>query len=558
MIWNNYSLAQCLAPLLRQNIDKKGLGGLESLEAFNKNNIPIKAIKVSIDSRTLKPGEIFIAIKGQNYDGHSFIKDAVSKGASAIIASYENYKLALDSLGPESNADIGAFIKASIIPIIFVTDTLLALQKMASFFIKEVQPKVIGITGSNGKTTVKNMAVGLLQNYGLTGGTLGNFNNHIGLPLTILNSNPKSKYLVLEMGMSNKHELEKLTEIAPLDIALINNIGTNHIGNFQSAIELAEAKAEIFLKLKPSSVAVLTRNDQHYDFLLEYASKRNNNGHNNINNIVSFGSSSTAKVRLVNYVIEPSLNSSNSCAKVTVEIAKKFYCYTLPYYGEHFIINSLAAISVLVALKLTLKEEILISAFSCFKPEAGRGRQRRLIINGHNYPHKAILIDDCYNASFESIAALLNYLHSLRGRKLLILGDILEAGANIEKFYDSLGTKISKLSSENNNKQAEEGELECLILIGNNISYLHKKLIITPQSFPGPIYYYKTVKELIENFYEIFQEFINWNNKENNKEKEEKVEEEIIIAVKGSNGVGLKKFIKYLLTLSKISERGSS
>ena len=201
---------------------------------------------VSIDTRTISKGDLFIAIKGKTFDGHDYIENAILKGASAIISSKR----------------ISSIKK---IPMILVRSTRLFLGDLANWWRKKFKVKVIAITGSNGKTTVKEMIVSILgsrykRNQILY--TQGNYNNDIGVPLTLLQMSNTHEYAVIEMGMNNSGEISYLTKMAMPDFAVINNVGSAHIGNFNSKENIADAKIEIVDGLNKNGTLILNKNDE--------------------------------------------------------------------------------------------------------------------------------------------------------------------------------------------------------------------------------------------------------------------------------------------------------
>ncbi|OEY86508.1 UDP-N-acetylmuramoylalanyl-D-glutamate--2,6-diaminopimelate ligase [Wolbachia pipientis] len=353
---------------------------------------------VSTDTRNIKRGDLFIAIKGTNFDGHDFVHEAFAKGAAAAVVSRENIK---------------------VFPMVVVTDTLKALHNMASYYIKHLQAIVIAITGSVGKTTTKDMLYTVLSKCGISYANIGNFNNHIGLPLTILSTPANCEYLILEMGTSNKGEIAKLSKISNPNIAVITNIGYAHIANFPDVYALAQAKLEILHGIASNGILLLNHDDRYYDYLLLHA-------HQTINKIVSFGTHPNATVRL--------LNLTKNYAGLNLEVKlndNNIINFDLPIRREQFIHSALAVAAVIQSLKLDLPK----NAFDTFKIRQGRGDVHSIQYNGkHIY-----LIDDSYNASPTSMKAAIEdlggYFHN---RKIALLGDMLELGNHGIKFHRAL------------------------------------------------------------------------------------------------------------------------
>jgi UDP-N-acetylmuramoyl-tripeptide--D-alanyl-D-alanine ligase len=347
----------------------------------------------SIDTRTLKNGDIFIAIIGERFDGNDFIEEAFNKGASLVISSRPNI----------NNEQI-----------IEVENTNIALQKIAFFLIKKVNPKIIAITGSNGKTTTKELAAMILRNYFSDKHVLvskGNFNNNIGLPLTILELKKEHKYILLEMGMNHKGEIDQLCKIAPPDIAVITNIGEAHIENFKSRDDIASAKKEILTGAKRRSIAILPAEDDYYDFLKSSS---------NINKVIKFGFGNTCDVRF-----HPDENLySIKTRKISI------HCNLI---GEHNRMNIMAAIAIGEALgipcnviKESLDGHVIIS---------GRLEIKRL-------RKDIVLIDDTYNANPSSMMRAIDVLAEYKGNKILVIGDMAELGDLAIKHHKDLAKYI--------------------------------------------------------------------------------------------------------------------
>ncbi|AHX11396.1 UDP-N-acetylmuramoyl-tripeptide--D-alanyl-D-alanine ligase family protein [Neorickettsia helminthoeca str. Oregon] len=432
--------------------------------------IDISKSRFSIDSRTIEKGEIFIAIKGERCDAHTFIESAYLNGASAIITRKH---LECPELA---------------IPIIKVDDPVAAMQKLATMLIREYQPIVIGITGSNGKTTSKEFTAALLRNYGETHCNAGNLNSLIGLPLSVLNTDFPCKFLVLEMGMLHHGDIDLLNRIALPKVTIITNIGSAHIKFLGSQEAIALEKAKIFQNGCP---VVLNPNAPYSDLLIERAKESNST-------ILSFGEGKDCDIKLLDY--------SNS--RVSIEIYGARYTYQFPNYGLHFVYDSLAAIGVAKALELDITNELLENTFSTFQPSKGRGEHHNFSIDGK----KITVIDDTYNANYESISALIKYVQSTYSdmRVITIIGSIGDMGERAEEFYRKLAERV--------------GSLESLILIGTD------KISILKESLANSVALYADVDELINNFY-----------------RDHPLTQDTVIAIKGSRFMNLEKFVQHII-----------
>ena len=402
---------------------------------------------ISIDTRQIKKGDLFIAIKGKNFDGHNFLYEAFKKGAVAAIVNDEGCK------------DF---------PLIVVDDTLKALQNMAAYYIKHilVNTKVISITGSIGKTTTKDMLHTVLSQYGISYSTIGNFNNHIGLPLTVLGAPQSCEYLILEMGMSRSGEIRELSKISTPDIAVITNIEHAHTANFSSLIDIAQAKLEILHGMKSNGVLILNKDSKCYEYLSSYSDKR----------IINFGKSKDSMVHL--------LGCTNKQDGLNVKIRlsdNRIMNYDLYTKDQRYFYSVLAVIAIAESLKLTLPSH----TFKNFKIPEGRGNVCNI-----KYKNKHIrLIDDSYNASPVSMKAAIEvlgtYFHS---RRIALLGDMLELGSESIKFHIALLHTIVKY------------QIDKVYTVGDLMLELYKLL---PYEIKGM--HFKSSMQLKDNFYDIIQ-----------------------------------------------------
>ncbi|WP_265034468.1 MULTISPECIES: UDP-N-acetylmuramoyl-tripeptide--D-alanyl-D-alanine ligase [unclassified Wolbachia] len=439
---------------------------------------------ISTDTRSIKKGDLFIALKGKNFDGHNFLHEAFLKGAAAAIVSEGKYKN---------------------FPLIIVQDTLKALHDMASYYIRNVlvDAKVIAITGSVGKTTTKDMLHTVLSQYGVSHANEGNLNNNIGLPLTILKAPKNCQYLILEMGMNKASEIKELSQISNPNIAVITNIEPAHTENFSSLFDVAQAKLEILYGMKNNGTLILNRDNKYYDYLSSHANR----------NVISFGKDKNAEVCLLNLIRndESSVISALSSvipvprhwdpgSSIANEHIRRLYnkdwipasragmtsnrvanrlslkirlsdnqiinC-NLRVQGEHFAYSLLAVAAVVQSLGLDLSK--LPLALENFSVTKGRGNIHKVKYNG-KYIH---LIDDSYNASPTSMKAAIKTLSTYSNqRKVALLGDMLELGDKSIEFH----TDLVKTVTENNiDKVYTVGKfmLELHELLPGNIKGVH-------------------------------------------------------------------------------------
>jgi UDP-N-acetylmuramoyl-tripeptide--D-alanyl-D-alanine ligase len=389
------------------------------------NNIPIKGI--SIDSRTIRRGEVFFALKGKHYDGHMFIKEAINKGAVAIVCSNKfNFKVSSKS----------TFI-------IKIDDTLIALGQVANQYRnKFTKTKIIGITGSNGKTTTKDMLFEILRITGKTIASKDNCNNRIGLPMSIFNLDYDIKYAVFELGSSLCGEIKTLANILNPDIGLITNIGCTHLESFTSDNGVFIEKKALFDNMKKNSMRIINNDDKFLRLI------------NNDSNTMTFALTNIADIYVKN--IKFNFNETNFVlcyqdSKINIKIA------TIEKFN---ILNALAASSCAICLGIPLKsikyglEKFMLPPMRMEKVVTRRG---------------VILINDAYNANPSSMKESINSVLKIYSRKkiYLILGDMLELGPKADKYHFALG---NFLNSKHN--------IEAIYLFGSLSLYIKKAVHI--------------------------------------------------------------------------------
>ncbi|RED65776.1 UDP-N-acetylmuramoyl-tripeptide--D-alanyl-D-alanine ligase [Cohnella lupini] len=365
---------------------------------------------VSTDTRTIKPGQLFVPLRGERYDGHDYIRTAAEAGAAASL---------WDSGLPVPDIDI---------PLILVADTLLALQALAVGYAGSLSAKVVAVTGSNGKTTTKDFVSAVLSTKYLVHKTDGNFNNHIGLPLTILRAPSNTEILVLEMGMSAKGEISLLSKMSRPDLAIITNIGESHLLHLGSRRNIAKAKLEIADGLKPGGTLFYYGDEP---LLSEEIAA---NGELNKLKTVTFGENpgNDWNARYIRVTAEETHFSIAGEGDVS---------FALPVAGRHNAINALAAIAVGRHMGLTFDEirEGLASA-----KLTGMRIERSAAKNG------ALILNDAYNASPTSVKAAIHLVAELTGyrRKWIVLGDMLDLGPEEEAMHGGIGRGLNDAKAD--------------------------------------------------------------------------------------------------------------
>jgi UDP-N-acetylmuramoyl-tripeptide--D-alanyl-D-alanine ligase len=343
----------------------------------------------SVDSRTLRPGDLYFALRGPNHDGHAFVGEVLKKGAVGIVVDRE--------------VEVDA-------PFLRVSDSLVALQTLASSARKEWGGDVAGVTGSAGKTTTKDVIAEMLSEAFKTGKTEGNLNNHVGLPLSLLRIDDQARIAVLEMGMNHAGEIRALAEIAKPDVGVVTNVGWAHMESFDSIEGIAAAKRELIEALPPQGTAVLNADDARVAaFAAAHAGKA-----------VTFGESEKADVRAEDVKFTE--------GGVTFRVGTTRF--ESPLTGHHGVSNLLAGIAV--AGVYGIKPDRLTARVRSILP--GRMRGQRL-------QHRGILVfNDCYNSNPDAARAMLAVLRDTPARRrIAVLGEMLELGRWAEPLHRDVG-----------------------------------------------------------------------------------------------------------------------
>ena len=362
----------------------------------------VEVAGVSTDTRQLSPGQLFVALKGPNYDGHAFINQASEKGAAACLVEK-----------PVENINC-----------IVVGDTRLALGKLAAAWRQQLPASVIGITGSNGKTTVKELLPSILSVTGEVLATRGNLYKDIGMPLTLLELDERHAYAVIEMGANHPGEIAYLTEIARPDVALITNAGMAHLEGFGSVEGVARAKGEIYAGLGQDGIAVVNNDDDYAEYWKSLNSKRK---------VISFGTVQGSDISATVEVMQDSQKLAVSTPNGEVDV-------NLKLLGKHNVLNALAAITAANAIDIPL--HAIKQGLESLHPVNGR-LQLKPGIKGSR------VIDDTYNANPTSLYAALDVLDDFPGRHFLALGDMGELGGNAESLHTEAGTRAKQSGVDN-------------------------------------------------------------------------------------------------------------
>lgn len=383
---------------------------------------------ISINSKKIKKDDIFIAIKGLNFDGHDYINEAFKNGAIAAIISDEE-KISKNT--------------------ILVNDTKKSLADISSLFLMKFKPFVIGITGSNGKTTTKELIKSILDsNYGTNKilATHANYNNDIGLPLTIFNLNSEHSHIVIEMGMNHPKEISYLANIAPPNFAVITNIGEAHIENFKNREAIANEKKDILRNLKAEGTAILPKDSEFFNFLVK-----------DLKNVkvLSFGMSKDADISCELLDHKKILIKT---PKYDLEIKSKLL-------GHNNISNILAAVTCAYQLKINptkIKEGIENITPIPSRLELKEGKKR------------AAIIDDTYNANPSSFLSAIEVLNEFPGKKILVIGDMAELGENSRIYHQELSRSIKETKIDITLGLGKYTK-EIITLLGRNNSWFRSK-----------------------------------------------------------------------------------
>ncbi len=383
----------------------------EAMHAAKRGALPEAIYGISIDSRTLTPGDAYFAIKGDVHDGHDFVEAALTNGAAlAVVAKTHADKFAADAR------------------LLVVDDVLTGLVDLARASRARLGAKVIAVTGSVGKTSTKEALRVVLGSQGETHASVASFNNHWGVPLSLARCPASVRFAIFEIGMNHPGEIEPLVKMVRPHVAIITTVEPVHLEFFSGIEAIADAKAEIFSGLEPGGAAVLNRDNPQFARLSKSAKTAK------VARIVSFGSDEKADARLIDVSLHP------ACSAVYANILGQDITYKIGMPGRHMAMNSLA---VLAAASLAGADLALSAlALAQLKPAAGRGVREVLTLTEGT----ATLIDESYNANPASMKAAITVLGQAsvgpRGRRIAVLGDMLELGAAGPDLHRGLNEAI--------------------------------------------------------------------------------------------------------------------
>ena len=425
---------------------------------------------ISTSSKDIKENTLFIPIKGEKYDGHAFLEDAYNNGCRIFLIdkNHEFYK-----------KDIS---------LIEVNDTLLALGSLARFYLDKFNVDLIGVTGSVGKTSTRDIIYSVLNEKYKTLKNELNYNNEIGIPKTLFNLDYSYEKAVIEMGIDKKGDISYFKTIAPLKHAVISNIGLSHIANFKNQEGIFHAKMEIAKDFNKENTLIVNGDD---NFLKTLKDKKLPY------NLLTYGFDEDNTIYCVSYEIV------NGKINFKVNFKNKIYDYTIPSIAKHNIYNAMSAI-LIGNLYNSTYEEIKKGLESVSFTEG-----RLTIINKKDIT----IINDCYNASLDSIKSALNVLSTFKTRKVAILGDVLETGSYEEEIHKNIGKSII-------------GNTDILILVGDSIKYTYDEVIKNDFNKDN-IYVFNTYEDVIKNIDNI-------------------IKKGDTILLKASHGIKLSNVVEYL------------
>ena len=358
---------------------------------------------VSIDSRKLKAGDLFVALKGPNFDAHDYVAQAVEQGAVAAIVEKQ----------------VACDLSQLVVP-----DSRLALGRLASYWRSQFQGKVIGITGSNGKTTVKEMVARVMSQKGAVLATEGNLNNDIGVPLMLLRLKPgQHDTAVIEMGANHAGEIAYLTSLVQPDVAVITNAAAAHLEGFGSIEDVARAKGEIWLGLRESGVAVVNLDDHFADYWRELVVDYQSMG---------FGMLPSADVRLGEGGVHWEISGNSYKSNFSIQTPIGGIDIALSLAGKHNVMNALAAAAIAIAAGANLIDVKL--GLEGMAPVKGR-LEPKITRFGQ------LIIDDSYNANPHSLRAAIDVLLQADGEKMLVMGDMAELGDEADELHYEIGAE---------------------------------------------------------------------------------------------------------------------
>jgi len=463
--------------LKKKNYNKNFNAGIIK-KLIKKNKIKFEG--VSINSKQIKKNNLFIAVKGKNYDGHVFVKEALKNKANYCVV--------------QKNINIKNKKK-----LIKCNSTINFLNKLAILKRKHTNAKIIAITGSSGKTTLKTLFGKTLSEYGKTYFSQKSYNNHIGVPLSLSNLEKDHEYGIFEIGMSNAGEIRRLSNLVKPDIAIITNIGAAHIENFNNLDSIANAKSEIIENIKLGGFLILNRDEKYFNFFSKLAKKKKIN-------VLSFGKSLKSNAKLVKNKPYKDYNDLH------FRVLEKDVYLRIKNANSLIISNILFSLLTLHVLGLDFSK---IKNFSnYFQPIEGRGKKHLI----SRYKKNFYLIDESYNANPSSVKNAINNFSNIKRKqekKFLLLGDMLELGKKTNNYHKNLANYINR------------SDIDKLFVYGKNAFKTYQK---TYKAKRG------NILQNINDFDNIFSNIINKND---------------YLMIKGSNATGLNKLSKMIILGNK-------
>ncbi|MBS0518709.1 MAG: UDP-N-acetylmuramoylalanyl-D-glutamyl-2,6-diaminopimelate--D-alanyl-D-alanine ligase [Proteobacteria bacterium] len=389
-LWTSDEIARALVPVAMP-------------DAFEANG-------VTFDSRAVAPGDLFFALTGETTDGHAFVADALARGAAAAIVSRDV---------PDAKGKL-----------VRVRDTLQALVDLGRAGRKRSSARIASVTGSVGKTSTKDALRAMLAAQAPTTASAASFNNHVGVPVSLARLPREAQYGVFEIGMNHPGEIEPLARLVEAHVGVVTNVEPAHIGHMGSEEAIADEKACLFAGMRPDAVAVLNRDNRHFERLAAHARRFG------VARIVGFGRSEAAEARLL------ACHLQDSGSDVVALIHGRRIEYRLGAAGEHWVLNSLAALAVVEALGGDLARAA--ATLADVKASPGRGARRRLAFGAGTIE----LLDESYNANPASVRAMLAVFARTEpgpgGHRVLVLGDMRELGERADDYHAGLAEAVAR------------------------------------------------------------------------------------------------------------------
>ena len=403
---------------------------------------------VVIDSRQVEEGFLFVAIKGEKVDGHRFVPDVLKNGAAAVLVEHE----------PEGRQQ----------PYILVESSTCALKDLAKFYLSGLQVKVVGITGSVGKTSTKETIASVLKEKYAVLKTEGNYNNEIGLPLTVFKIREEHEIAVLEMGISEFGEMDRLSEIANPEMGVITNIGVCHLENLKTRDGILKAKTEMFRHLKEDGIAILNGDDDKLRTITTV----------NEREPIFFGieEGKVCSDEWIHIFASDVINLGLEGMQADIHFPEETFTVRIATPGRHNVYNALAAACVGRELGLSIQE-------------IRRGLERAETIKGRTnliHTETITIIDDCYNANPVSMKEAINVLDTARGRKIAVLGDMGELGEEERALHYEVGEHLAGTA------------VNAVFLAGALSEEIAKALECQTEPTEKEVFYFTTKNEMLE------------------------------------------------------------